>query len=141
MSDLGTRMAAIAAALASAYPTRKVRRSLVDFNLLPKADLLAGVYTIYSGGEGDFTNVSQYVAQDGRQHIKLVGQIQLPENKDKAAAGVAIEEAEFTMIEEIKAFLRALPESLCLLELVSWTQSQQLEEPYGWILADLAYIP
>ena len=141
MSALGVRMAAIIAALAAAYPARRVRGSFSDFNLLPKADLVSGVYTLVSAGEEDFTNVSGYVAKDGKQGLRLIGQIQLPEQKDKALAGAAIQEAEFVMIEEVKAFLNNLPETLCLLTLVRWAQSQQMEEPYGWIAAELEYVP
>lgn len=141
MSAMGDRMAAIAAALAARYPARKVRRSLVDFNDLAAADLAAGVYTLVSTGESGFTNVAGYEAQDGRQGILLVGQIRVAETKDKAQAGLLVEEAEFVLIEEVKAFLRALPEALCLLTLENWRQSQQLEEPYGWIACQLEYVP
>lgn len=141
MSELGARMQALADALAAAYPARKVRRSFVDHNQLKDADVLAGVYTVISGGESGFTNVAGYNAKDGDQGVKLIGQIRLPENKDQDQAGKLVEEAEFTMIEEVKAFLGALPDTLCLLSLIEWAQSQQLEVPYGWIACRLEYHP
>ena len=41
------------------------------------------------------------------------------------------------MIDEIKAFTRALPPQLGSLTLTGWRQSQQLEHPYGWAAFDL----
>lgn len=137
MSPLGTRMAAIAAALAAMYPARKVRRSFVDFAQLPEGDLRAGVYTLVSKGEHDFTSVSGYIAMDGTHDIVLLGQLVLQEK----AAGEEIEEAEFTMIEEVKAFCRNLPAALCSLQPTSFGQSQQMTRPYGWIGCDLVYVP
>ncbi len=141
MSALGARMDAIANGFAAAFPLRVVRRSFVDFNLLKKADLDKGVFTFTSTGEDDFTNVNGYMAKDGGQDIRLIGQVQIAENKNKDQAGQQIEEAEFLMVEDLKTFCGNVPEALCQLELVSWVQSQQIEEPYGWIAARLRYIP
>lgn len=141
MSALGARLNAIAAALQAKYPARKVKRAYVDFNLRQAADLAAGIYTIVGMGEKNFTNVPGYAAKDAAQPIRLIGQIQLPESKDAEALALAVDEAEFTMAEEVKAFLDDLPEALSLLAAITWTQSHQIEAPYGWVAFELEYTP
>lgn len=137
MSELGDRMAAIVAAFAAMFPARKFRRSFLDFGDLPDADLVAGVYTLWSAGEDDLVNVSGYIAKDGHQQVRLTGQLRL----EGKPAGEEIEDAEFVMVEEVKAFLRALPPSLCAIEMTAWRQSEQIENPYGWIACQLEYVP
>ena len=135
MSEIGDRMALIAAELAAKYPARKVRRAFVDFAELGDTELAAGVYTLLSAGEEDFTNIAGYVAQDGAQSIMLLGQVKLADD----ASGEAVEEAELTLVDEVKAFCREIPATLCLLSLLKWRQSMQVERPYGWIACDLGY--
>lgn len=136
MGDLTDRMALILAELGTRYPARIVSRSLKDFADQKEADLLAGIYTLISLGEGGYANYNGREAEDGKQRMKLVGQILLSEDADSSA----IEDAEFAMVEEIKVFVRDLPAALCTLVMKGYSQSGQLEAPYGWISIDLEYL-
>ncbi len=141
MSELSVRLNAIVAALAAMYPLRVATREYLDFALRAEADLLKGVYTLVSEGEDGYTNVAGYNAQDGVQHLMLYGQLALAPAANEEPTGVAIEDAELAMVDEVKAFCRGLPESLCQINLVAFRQSQQLEKPYGWIACVLEYRP
>jgi hypothetical protein len=136
MGELSTRMAAIVAAFAAAYPARVVTREYKDRSLLSQTVLTAGTYAILSRGEGGFDNLPERKAMDGTHRILVAGQIQLAET----ATGANIEDAEFAMVEEWKAFVRALPAGMCRLEMTNWVQSTQIEHPYGWVAIDLEYI-
>lgn len=138
MSELGDRAVALKNALAAALPARAVTR---EYDLLEnrlRADLEKGLYSILSFGERGFTNVSGYEAEDGRQSIVIVFQFVAADDK---AAGDAIEDAEFTAIDEIKAFCRNLPASLCMLNLLRTVQSGQQDRPFGWVVFHLEYAP
>lgn len=137
MSSRGDRMNALKAALLAAWPLRVVTREYKDFGNRVDADLLAGIYTLVSAGERDFTNVPGYNAKDGTHEILIHGQLRVAEDVD----GVGLEDAEFVMVDEIVALCGALPATLCQLDLVSYAQSQQLEHPYGWVSFALEYRP
>ena len=137
MSELSTRMALIASTLAGMYPARVVTRSDRDPSQRDKADLLKGVYAIVSKGEGSYTNVPNYSAQDGRQTVLIVADIQLAETVEP----YEIEDAEFALVDEIKYFVRHLPDTLCTMNLESWVQSGQVAHPYGWVVFQLEYVP
>lgn len=141
MSELGTRLDLIRTELAAKYPLRSVRREFLDFMNLSSTELAQGVYTILSGGESDLTNVAGYVAQDGKHSITILAQIQMPAAAGEEATGLQVEEAELTMVDEIKAFCRTLSASLCLLSLKGWRQSMQTERPFGFVVFDLEYTP
>lgn len=136
MSELGDRMNLIKTTLAAALPSRVVTRDFLDFTDRKDADLLAGIYTLMSGGEKDYQNLLSRHAMDGQQSILLVGQFRVAEG----AASSAIEDAEFAMVDEIKAFARALPDSLCQLNMLGFRQSQQVDHPYGWVAIDLEFV-
>lgn len=133
MSVLSARMALIRDTLAERYPARVVTRSLKDFAARQPAELKRGIYTVLSKGEGDFANLRERAAMDGKHRLLLVGQIQLGER----AAPEEIEDAEFAMVEEIKDFLRDLPPALICMDMTAYQQSAQVEAPYGWIACDL----
>lgn len=137
MSELATRMEAIKDSLAAAYPARVVTRSLQDPALIDHEDLQRGVYTVVSLAERNYTNVAGYEAQDGAQRILILGDFVIQENQP----GSKIEDTEFTMIEEVKAWCRALPAELCLISLLSVSQSGQTANPYGWIVCEAEYRP
>lgn len=130
---LAARMAALQSALATALPARVVVRDLKDFADRAKADIAKGVFTLISKGEGGYRNYNGREAMDGRHRILLVGQIELAET----AAPSAVEDAELAMVEDVKGFVRALPSGLCGLTMGGFTQSGQLEVPYGWVAIDL----
>jgi hypothetical protein len=137
MSELGDRMELIRTGLAAAVPARLVTRDLEDPAQRSHDVMKTGVYTILALNEQDYTNVPGYEAQTGRQGVLIVGDIAV--NEDDAPS--KIEDAEFTMIDEIKAYVRNLPAALCVLNLVSVAQSGQVDHPYGWIVARLEYVP
>lgn len=142
MSELDDRMEAIRAALAAKYPARVVTRRFVDFPQHPDADLQAGIYTLLAGGEAEFKNLNRaYNAKDGKQSITLLGQIRVPAQANEEADGLAVEQAEFALRDEVIAFLQDLPEALCQIDAVGWTNSRQVEAPYGWIAFELEYRP
>lgn len=136
MSEISDRMNLIRATLAAALPARVVTRDLLDFSMREAADLEAGIYTLLSKGESGYQNLLGRLAMDGAQRILLVGQIQL----EADVLPSAIEDAEFDMVQEIKEFLRALPATLCRLQMKGFNQSQQIDAPYGWVAIELEFI-
>lgn len=132
---LSQRMSSLRDALQTACPSRIVTRSFADFADRESEHLAAGIYTVMSQGEGEYQNLNGRAARDGVQRIVLSQQIELTEQD----SGEDIEEAEFAMIEEVKAFMRALPASLCCLEMTGFQQSGQLDRPYGWVLVNLEW--
>ncbi|MFH2082080.1 MAG: hypothetical protein ABIK08_11415 [Pseudomonadota bacterium] len=130
---LNERMTALKAGLAAAMPARVVGRDLKDFGDRSKADIAAGVFTLVSRGEGGFKNYNGREAMDGKHRMLLVGQIELGED----AAPSAVEDAEFAMVEDVKGFMRALPPALCSLTMTGFTQSGQVDAPYGWVAIDM----
>jgi len=136
MSVLGDRMNLIKDTLAERFPTRLVTRSLKDFSLREDADLRRGIYTIVSNGEGEYQNLRYRAAMDGKHRMLLVGQFVLNEADEPEL----IEDAEFVMVEEIKAFARDLPPALACLEMKNFRQSAQVDAPFGWIGVDLEIV-
>lgn len=137
MSELGDRMALIVSTLRTQLPARVITRDLADFADRATEDLARGVITVLSKGEGGYANYPGRAAMDGRQEILIVGQQELAES----AAPSAIEDAEFALIEDVQGFLRALPATLCRLDMRAFRQSMQLDHPYAWVAIDLEYIP
>lgn len=136
-STLETRLELIRTSLAAAAPTRTVTRDAKDPGQYPTEIIRAGVYTITSLGESDFTNNPGYIAQDGKQRILITGDIALADGQ----SGAKVEAAEFAMCDEIKNWLRNLPEGLCMLQLLRIATSGQSSGESGWIVAELEYIP
>lgn len=136
MSTLTARMELIKSTLATALPLRVVTRDLMDFSERADSDLVKGVYTLLSNGEGNYKNYSGREAMDGAQRLFLVGQFRL----DEDATGSAIEDAELTMVDEIKAMLRTRPPALAQLYMTGFRQSKQLDKPYGWVSIDLEFL-
>lgn len=133
MSQLSDRMTLIKSTIAAQLPLRVVTRNLKDFGQRKPADLKAGIYTLISNGEGGYENLNSRAAMDGRHRMSLIGQIQLGEKAEPSE----IEDAEFVMVEEIKAFCRNLPPQLACLSMTGYQQSAQVDAPYGWIAVDL----
>ncbi|HYC64945.1 MAG TPA: hypothetical protein VEC14_09455 [Reyranellaceae bacterium] len=132
MTDLNTVMETLKSRLQSVAPTRIVTRSYRDFADRPKLELEAGVFTVLSRGESDYHDL--HPAEFGTHRMLVIGQILLAEG----ATGEAVEQAEFALVDEIKAVTTAaLPPELDGLTLLRFSQSGQLEAPYGWIVAEL----
>ncbi|HQS59968.1 MAG: hypothetical protein B7Y56_03425 [Gallionellales bacterium 35-53-114] len=136
MSEISDRMNLIKTTLATALPARVVTRDLMDFSMRADEDLQAGIYTLVSKGEGGYQNLLGRLAMDGTQRILLVGQFVAGADADPSA----IEDAELAMIAEVKTFLQALPATLCRLKMTGFRQSEQMDTPYGWIVADLEFV-
>lgn len=139
MSDLGDRMELIKTTLAAKYVDRVVTRDFLPMENRKDADLVKGIYTILSRDEGNYQNYNGREGMDGSQQIKIVGQFVLPEATVKDTPS-AIENAEFVMVDEIKAFLRTRPAPLAQLFMRRFFQSMQLDAPYGWISVDLEFL-
>lgn len=134
MSTLSIQMNALKAAIVAMYPNRIVTRDLYDFAQRAEADLLKGIYTVISQTESNYTNTRGREAYYGTHKIGLLGQIKLSEDSTPSA----VEDAEGTMIDEIKALMRSRTLEVNSLQLIAWRQSGQLEVPYGWVAFELS---
>lgn len=132
--ELTTKMLALAGQLGAACPTRIVGRDFLPLAQRTDEELLDGVITVVSQGEMDYANYRGREAQLGRVLAVLVGQLRVADNDPRSA----LEDAEFAMAEEIKAWL-ASPPSAPLEECLAtgFRQSGQLEHPYGWVVFEL----
>ncbi len=134
MGDLYALREALRESLETALPTRVVTRDHLDFGQRTEADLLAGVVTIVGLGEKDYSQWPGRETQLGTLPLLIVGQLKLAEG----SAPSAVEDAEDTLAEEIKAFCAAPPVPfLGALAMKGFRQSGQLEAPYGWISVDV----
>lgn len=134
MSTLSARMERIRAELAGLFPSRIVTRNLLDFASRSQSDLQAGIYTLVSASEGDYSHYLGGMTRDGEHRIVIVGQTLVSESSAPSAA----EDAESDMIDDIKLFSRSLPPDIGSMLLVGWRQSQQMDHPYAWIACDAA---
>lgn len=135
MSEFDTRLAALAAHLTTSCPLRVVTRSLKDFALREDADLTDGILTVVGGGAGRFRNLRERLGMDATQRVTLVGQLRVAES----AEPLAVEQAEFTLYDEVIAALQAGAGTLRCIDIADFRQSAQLEHPYGWIALDLEW--
>jgi hypothetical protein len=133
MGDLYTLRAALKSAMAAAMPTRVVTRDHKDFGARDEADLIKGVVTIVGLGEKDLSQWAGRETQLGTVPLLIVGQIKVAEG----SAPSAVEDAEDSLVEEIKAFCAAPPSGLGSLSMKGWRQSGQLEAPWGWVSVDV----
>lgn len=115
-------LASFKAALAAAYPTRVVTRSLKDFTDRPKAELAAGVFTIVTVGQPGNDIYEQMLK------LIVVGQLQLGE-KD---TGESVEDAELLMAREVKTLIQRQLRGP-LMRVTGVDHSAQIEAPYGWV--------
>jgi len=129
MSQYGLILDSLKSALAAASPDRIVTRELKDFADRDRADITKGVYTLISQGLNADENDEETL------DVLLVGQIELTES----ASPSAIEEAELSMIDEIRSFARKV--SGARIVLGRFRQSAQLDAPYGFISGTLKVGP
>jgi len=120
MSQSGVIMEQMRAGLQSGLTHRLVVRELKDFSDRDEQELRKGVYSFVSKGISEDSIYKRYV------DFILVGQIKTEDD----AGGLAIEEAELTMIDEVMAFQAAMRLNIPLDRII---QSRQLDAPYGWI--------
>lgn len=129
---------AIAASLATALPARYVQRSLVDPASETRERLEAGVLCLVAGGGGSFANYRGREGQLGTMSVSLVGFVRVP---DKSLPE-AVERAELALLGEMLQWVAAGDPSLGGVGLdvvypTDWTQSRQLEHPFGWVVLGL----
>lgn len=132
--ELKTAMDALAAALATACPNRLVGRNFKPMAQRTDEDLLTGILSLACLGEQDYANYRGREADLGKLKVVLIGQLAVAADAEPSA----LEDAEFVMAEEVKAFL-ALPPPYPLVECLAtgYRQSGQLEHPYGWVAFEL----
>jgi len=121
----------IATAFAAHCPERIVTREWKDRERYNKAERNTGIHTILYRGEHDHENPYQ-------QYVKLLvyGIIRLGID-DK---GENIEQAEFSMIEQLKSFTQS-GDIGALLHIKNIVTSHQVEAPEGWYMAECEYGP
>jgi hypothetical protein len=127
---------AVKASLAAAFPARTVTRSLPrDPANLPREQLLAGVLCLVSEDGGDFANYYGREGELGHLKASVVGFLQVAEDTEPEA----IERAELALLQELLDWTGNTgnidPASSALPE--GWTQSKQLEHPFGWLILQL----
>ena len=125
---------ALRTGLATALPTRIVRRDFRPLAQCKAADLVTGILTLVNRGERNYANYLGREAQLGTLDVLLIGQLKVADT----AAPLAIEQAELALAEEVKGFLQApAPAGVteCLAQ--SFAQSGQLETPFGWVIFEL----
>jgi hypothetical protein len=128
---------AIKASLAAAFPTRTVQRSLpLDPANLPSEQLLGGVLCLVCEDGGDFANYYGREGQLGHMHVSVVTFLQVEEVDTEPAD---IERAELALLQELLDWTGNTgdidPAASLLPE--GWTQSKQLEYPFGWVILRL----
>lgn len=124
------RLDALEASLILALPARVISRDLKHYSEQTDADLTAGVVTLVSAGEKDYSRGLGMEARDGTHRVLLIGHLRVAEDQ----GGQAIEAEELDLIEDIKSWVRAGVDGMSL-RLDSVQHSRQLENPYGWIVA------
>lgn len=131
-AEVETVMASLKTQLAAAYPARTVTRDLLDFDDREKSLLQAGIYTVLAGAEDGYPNYRGREGNFGVMRPVLVAQVEVSETHPPTPS--AIEAAESTMIDEIKAFTRsAMAAPIDSLVVTAIRRSGQLEYPYGWV--------
>lgn len=124
------RLAAFVTALTAALPARVVKTELLHFDAQPSADLTAGVVTVISDYEADYSTRPGMAGREGTQRLILVGHLKVAETD----TATAIQALEMDMMEEIKTFVRnGVPRMTLNLERCQG--SRQLDHPYGWFVA------
>jgi len=121
MSFYGSVIDAIANLLAQVATGRVVGRDLKDFADIDAAVAAQGTYTLISSG------LSKDSTNEEHLEVLLVGQIELPES----ASPSDVEEAEFQMLDEIRAFVPRV--GGVFISDTGFRQSAQVSAPYGFI--------
>lgn len=132
-----TALAMLHASLAAKLTgTRVVQRSFVpDLALADEADLRTGLLCLVNEGGADF---AQYRGREGelaKLDVACVGYVLV----DEAAAPVATEQAELALMQDVLDWVKdpGTPRPYSSVLPQSFTQSRQLEHPYGWFVLKL----
>lgn len=136
LDDIGARYAAFVDALRVAMNDRVIKTDLEHISEQPAADITKGIWTVISDGESNYRNTPGLKATEGQHRLILVGHLKVPE----AAKRSDIQEKEFAMTTQLKAFVRSGVPRMTI-NLQSIRGSRQLEHPYGWLYAELTLGP
>lgn len=125
---------AIKASLEAAMPARYVQRNLAIPANEPPEKLLAGLVCVVSERGGQFANYRGREGDLGTMNVALVGFVQVAEGTESAD----IERAELTLLGDLLTWLNTtgVP-GVDVIYPGDWTQSKQLEHPYGWLVLEL----
>lgn len=134
LSNHNAVLDALESSLAAALPARHVQRSLIEPAGEKSARLQAGVICLVSQSGGQFANYRGREGDLGTLKASLVGFVQVPEKSEPAD----IERAELALLGDLLTWVgsAAVP-GLDVFYPGDWTQSQQLEHPYGWLVLAL----
>lgn len=134
MSDRIAKLETIKAALQAAAPTKLVTRSFEDLRESDSDDLTQGIFSIVSASEDGFRSFPHQRVCEGKQELIIVGQQLLNET----ATGEDVENAEFSMINDIETMLtKHLTADIQFLKLKKYEQSRQVECPFAWVVCFL----
>jgi len=135
VSDTSDTLDGIRDAMAAALPGRTVQRSLVpDPTALDDAALTAGVVCLVTEGGGDFADYFGRRGELGKLQMSVVGFLRVADNAEPKD----IEAAELQLLDELLAWCGSGelgPASDVTPQ--DWTQSKQIEHPYGWLILRL----
>jgi hypothetical protein len=125
----------VKASLEDALAARHVSRSLPpDPASLPMTQLRDGVVCLVNEGGGEWAT---YIGREGELGVhdaSVVGFVMVDEKSEP----VEIERAELQLLGELLAWCKSGPFGPAEdVEPVSFTQSKQLEHPFGWLVLKL----
>lgn len=133
LSGQDAALDAIAQSLAAALPSRIVGRTLVQPGAVLPEQMMAGVLCLVAQGGGQFANYMGREGDCGRMDARLVGFVQVPESQPAED----VERAELALLVDVLTWINSAPVPGIAVLPTQWTQSQQLEHPYGWVVLTL----
>ena len=138
MSDLKNILNALVDTFSSQFPLREVDRNYEDIHSEHELNLEAGVFSFVFKRERDYVDHLHQRASDATQEVLCIARQLLEEN----ATGIDAEDAEITMIEQMKSFVRSnnLPTEIQSIKLISSQGSAQTELPLAWVIFELEII-
>ena len=125
---------ALVASLAAALPTRFVQRSLADPANEKTERVQAGLLCVVAKGGGSFANYRGREGDLGTMQVSVVGFVQVGEKSLPAD----VERTELDLLGELLGWVSTT--KVLGIDVVTpgdWTQSKQLEHPYGWLVLGL----
>ena len=130
IDNIADRAKAVRDAAKTFFTKRLVKRDFLHFSNHPDGEMEQGVLMIISTGEGGYKKGLGMAAKEGTQGFVFIWHLKVEDTKEKSA----IEDFEFSVIEETKAFVRAGVAGMQL-ELEQAIHSRQREHPLGWVVA------
>lgn len=121
--------------LAAALPNRLVQRGLPVDPAAERAERLAlGLVCVVGDGGGNFANWAGREGEIGDMGVKLVCLCKV----EPKAPRVDVEQLELAILADLLAWVQAIKaEPLDDVIPSNWTQSKQMEHPFGWLVLDL----